>query len=218
MALNGFFITGTDTGVGKTWFTAGLTRALRMRGLPALGLKPILCGERTDAEMLAAANNETLTLNEINPVWWKPPVAPYTAAVIEDRPFDFAPIRETLARLAATHPGPFLIEAVGGWLVPITREISVREWAQELGLPVLVVCRAALGTLNHTRLTVESIRSSGLPLTGLVMNAHGTAEDDLAAQTNPAILEDLTNLPVWSVHDESDLAAPPPWIFPRSPS
>jgi len=212
--MNGLFITGTDTGVGKTWFTAALTRALRGTGVPALGLKPILCGERTDAEMLAAANGETLSLNEINPVTWKPPLSPYAASIIEDRPFDFAPVRETLERLAKRHPGPFLIEAVGGWLVPITRDVAVREWAVELGLPVVVVCRAGLGTLNHTLLTVESIRATGLPLVGLVVNFFGVAPEDMAAQTNPAILEDLTGLPVFKIYEKEDVGDLPAWLCP----
>lgn len=210
--MNGCFITGTDTGVGKTWFTAALTRALRAQGVPALGLKPILCGERTDAEILAAANGEILTLNEINPVACTPPLSPYAASVIEDRPFDFTPVRETLERLAQKYPGPFLIEAVGGWLVPITREIAVREWALEIGLPVVVVCRAGLGTLNHTRLTVESIRATGLPIAGLVVNHFGTDPGDMAAQTNPAILEDLTGLPVFKVYAGEELGELPAWL------
>lgn len=215
--MHGFFITGTDTGVGKTWVTAALTRALRARGVPALALKPILAGDRTDAEAYAAANGETLTLNEINPVTLIPPLAPYAACVIEDRPFDFTPVRETLAALAARFPGPFLVEGIGGWRVPITRDVSVREWAQELGLPVVVVVRAALGTLNHSILTIESIQAAGLRIPGLVMNFHGCAADDLAAQTNPAVLEDLTGLPIFRVQDETDFADLPAWIIPGNP-
>jgi len=212
--MTGFFITGTGTGVGKTWATAALTRALRSRGLPALALKPILAGPRTDAEIFAAANQETLTLQEINPVTLAPPLAPYAACVIEDRPFDFTPVRETLAALAARHPGPFLIEGIGGWRVPITRLISVREWAQELGLPVLIVAPAALGTLNHTLLTLDSIRASGLSVPGILMNFHGVAEDDLAACTNPAILEDLTGLPVFRFAEAAAFQDLPPWLLP----
>jgi dethiobiotin synthetase len=211
-AMHGLFITGTSTGVGKTWVTAALTRALRARGIPALALKPILAGERTDAELFAAANDETLTLNEINPVSLLPPLAPYAACVIEDRPFDFTPVRETLTALASRHTGPFLIEGIGGWRVPITRDISVREWAQELGLPVLIVASALLGTLNHTLLTLDSIRAAGLTVPGIVMNFHGTTADDLAAQTNPAILEDLTGLPIFRVHTEADFTDLPPWL------
>jgi dethiobiotin synthetase len=210
--MHGRFITGTDTGVGKTWFTAQLTRALRARGIPALGLKPILCGERTDAEILAAANGETLTLNEINPVTLAPPLAPYPASVIEDRMFDFTPVRETLAILAARHAGPFLIEGIGGWRVPITHDISVREWAGELGLPVLIVARAGLGTLNHTLLTLDSVRATGLSVPGIVMNFHQTSPDDPAVQTNAAVLEDLTGLPVFKVHHREDMDTLPSWL------
>lgn len=212
--MTGFFITGTGTGVGKTWATAALTRALRARGVPALALKPILAGLRTDAEVFAAANEETLSLQEINPITLTPPLAPYAACVIEDRPFDFTPVRETLATLAARHPGPFFIEGIGGWRVPITRDISVREWAQELGLPVLIVASAALGTLNHTLLTLDSVQSAGLAVPGILMNFYGTSEDDLAARTNPAILEDLCGLPVFRFAEEADFLDLPPWLVP----
>lgn len=215
--MHGFFITGTNTGIGKTWTTSALTRALRARGIPALALKPILAGERTDAEIFAAANQETLTLNQINPIHLTPPLAPYAACVIEDRPFDFSTVRQTLATLAANYPGPFLIEGIGGWRVPITRDISVREWAAELQLPVLIVASAALGTLNHTLLTLDSIRTCGLTVPGILMNFHGIPENDLAAQTNPAILEDLSGLPVFTYSTESDFLTLPPWLIPVKP-
>ena len=193
--MKGIFITGTDTGVGKTYFTALLTRTLRQQGIPAIALKPIASGDRSDAIQLATAMDGALPIGKINPIHFTTPLAPHAAGMLENRPFPWDLLRSHWKEMASTHPGPFLVEGVGGWRVPLDSTNTVREWARELGLPVLVVCRASLGTLNHTLLTVDSIRPAGLPLPGIVMNFHA-ALDDKAARTNPAILEDWAKLPV----------------------
>jgi dethiobiotin synthetase len=115
--------------------------------------------------------------------------------MLENRPFPWNQLRSHWRDISGCHPGPFLVEGVGGWRVPMDSTHTVREWAQELGLPVLVVCRATLGTLNHTLLTVDSIRQTGLSLPGVVMNFHAAPEDD-ATRTNPGILEEWSKLPV----------------------
>jgi dethiobiotin synthetase len=213
--MKGCFITGTDTGIGKTFFTALWTKTLREAGVPALALKPICCGERTDVEILAQANEEKLTLNQINPVHLLPPLAPYTACVVEDKPLDLPLVESTLAGLARNHPGPFLIEGVGGWLVPLTRDYWIRDWARDLALPVVVVARASLGTINHTLLTVESIRSAGLQVRGIIVNFNGL-EEDMATQTNPAVIEDLTGLPILNLDPGALTLALPEWLtFPE---
>ncbi|MEM9446287.1 MAG: dethiobiotin synthase, partial [Verrucomicrobiota bacterium] len=189
--MKGAFITATGTEIGKTYFTCQWVRALRQKQMPALGLKPIICGERTDAELIAKANEETLSLNEINPIWLQPPVSPLAACAIEDRPFDFSTLRDAVKNIYKKHSGPLLVEGVGGWLVPIVEDYYVRDWAQELQLPIVVVINAGLGTLNHTLLTVESIRQAQLDIIGIIMNFHNCPKD-LATQTNPAILEQIT--------------------------
>jgi dethiobiotin synthetase len=209
--VSGVFVTGTGTGVGKTCFTAAWTRHLRAAGGTALALKPIVCGEREDATRFAGANDERLTLNEINPIWLQIPLSPYAACVIEDKVLDWAPWRATWERLRAKEEGPFLIEGVGGWLVPLTRDFWVRDWALELGFPIVVVASAGLGTLNHTLLTVESVRAVGLPILGLVVNHHGVP-DDIASQTNPALLEELSGLPVWNFPEGGEPESWPTWL------
>lgn len=194
--MKGIFITGTDTDVGKTWVTAAWTRALRARGVPALALKPIACGDRQDAEVFARANGETLSLNEINPMFLAPPLAPYAASVIENRLLDVEGMIESVRALAKRFEGPFLVEGAGGWLVPIRSNYAVRDLAQEFGLPVVIVGRLGLGTLNHSLLTVESVRAAGLQVKGIILNAHGSNPQDMALATNPAILEDLARVPV----------------------
>ncbi len=191
------FLTGTDTNVGKTYVAARLIRALRREGIDAVGFKPLCCGGREDAELLHAASDGALTLNDVNPVWLRPPAAPYTAAMIEGRSIDLDLIRDTFTRLRAAHSS-LIVEGVGGWLVPITRDYSVRDLARDLALPIAVVFANRLGALNHTLLTVESIRATGLTCAGLIQN-HPTADapDEAAAvATNRAILEDLTGLPI----------------------
>jgi len=191
------FITGTDTGVGKTYVTTLLIRALRRAGLDAVGFKPLCCGERDDAEQLLAASDGALALDEVNPVWLRPPAAPYTAAMIEDRPIDLPLIRETYARLRARHQS-VIVEGAGGWLVPITRDYFIRDLAAECGLPVAVVFANRLGAINHTLLTVESIRAAGLTCAGIIQNQAAISPEieTIPTTTNGAVLQELSGLPI----------------------
>ena len=187
-----FFITGTDTGVGKTHFTAWLVRAWRRAGIDAVALKPIASGDREDALALQRAMDARLTLDEINPLHFREPAAPLVAAELENRTIDFpklnATVRDTAARF--THVA---VEGVGGWRVPLAKNYEVREWARDLALPVVIVARGTLGTLNHTLLTVESISSDGNTCAGIVVNAGPeTSPDlDLVRRRNVALLRDL---------------------------
>jgi dethiobiotin synthetase len=191
------FLTGTDTNVGKTYVATLLVRALRQAGLDTVGLKPICCGEREDAEALHEAADGVLNLNDVNPVWLRTPAAPYTAAMIENRAIDLALIRETFTRVRAAHRS-VIVEGVGGWLVPIGRDYLVRDLAVEMNLPVAVVVANRLGAINHTLLTIESIRASGLDCAGIILNqsAQVVAAEQIAIATNRAIIEELARVPV----------------------
>jgi dethiobiotin synthetase len=194
-----FFITGTDTGVGKTTFTCWLVRAWRSGGHDAAGLKPISTGDRNDAILLEKASDFRLSLDEINPVHFREPAAPLFAAQAENRTIDFAVIRAEIetAHRVFSH---LAVEGVGGWRVPLAPGYEVRDWARHLGYPVVVVARGTLGTLNHTLLTVESIRAAGLLCAGVVINAgpeeSSSPDFDLARSRNVALLRDLLGLPV----------------------
>jgi dethiobiotin synthetase len=194
-----FFITGTDTGVGKTWFTCWLVRAWRSLGHDAAGLKPICTGGRDDARWLERASDFRLSLDDINPLYFREPAAPLPAARLENRSIDFA----TLARSILSTKSRFshlALEGVGGWRVPLAPGYGVREWARDLGFPVVVVARGTLGTLNHTLLTVDSIREAGLTCAGVVVNAgpsEGVSPDlDLTRRRNVVLLGELLRLPV----------------------
>jgi dethiobiotin synthetase len=188
------FLTGTDTDVGKTYVAALLIRALRRAGLDTVGMKPICCGDREDAELLHAASDEALSLNEVNPVWLRTPAAPYTAAMIENRAIDLALIRETFARVQSARRS-VIVEGVGGWLVPIARDFLVRDLAMEMALPVAVVVANRLGAINHALLTVESIRAAGLECAGVIINQAAPLQD-IATATNRAVIEELAGVPV----------------------
>ena len=191
------FITGTDTAVGKTRVAALLVRALRANGVDAVGFKPICCGGREDAEALVDASAGAVNLNEVNPVWLRPPVAPYTAAMIEGRVVDVALVRETFARLREKH-AVVSVEGCGGWLVPVARDFSMGDLAEEFALPVLVVAANRLGVINHTLLTVAAIRVHGLKCAGVLLNqVAAPLADDAAALTNGAVLEELLDVPLF---------------------
>ena len=197
------FITGTDTNVGKTYVTVRLLRALRARGVDAVGFKPLCCGSRDDAEALRAASDDALSLNETNPVWLRAPASPYAAALIENRSIDLALIRETFMRLRERH-GTVLVEGVGGWLVPILRDYTMADLAAEWRLPVIVVVGNRLGALNHAALTVQAVRATELPCVGLILNhlpifAAADEENDgelLARTTNADVLSEWLDIRV----------------------
>lgn len=209
--MKGIFITGTDTAVGKTHFTALLTRGLRQHGIPAIALKPISCGDRSDAAKLSEAMAGALPIAKINPIHFAAPLAPYAAGTLENRPFPWDHLRSHWKEITSAHPGPFLVEGVGGWRVPLDSTRTVREWVQELELPVLVICRAGLGTLNHTLLTIDSIRAAGLNVAGLVMNFHATPENE-ATRTNPGILETCSGLPLARLSSDAKEWKIPVWL------
>jgi dethiobiotin synthetase len=195
------FITGTDTGVGKTFVTALLIRALRAKGVDAVGFKPICCGGRDDAEILRSASADALTLNEVNPVWLRTPAAPYVAAMIENRIIDLALIREVYAELRSRHAA-VLVEGVGGWLVPILHGYLVADLARDLDLPAIVVVANRLGALNHAALTFENMRHRGSSCLGLIMNEMpgpgepATDIESTARATNSGVLEDWLGVPI----------------------
>jgi dethiobiotin synthetase len=188
-----FFITGTDTGVGKTYATRLILQALREEGHDAVAYKPVACGDRDDAVILAAASGD-LPLDEINPVFLKTAVAPYVAGLLENRTVDPAELIAGFHQLAAKHQ-IVLVEGAGGWEVPIAADYLISDLAAALKLPVIVVAGNRLGALNHTILTVRAIQAKGLLCAGIIMNQLED-EMDTAMITNKGVIEDLTGVPL----------------------
>lgn len=213
--MKGVFITGTDTGVGKTYFTSFWTRSLKKAGRKVFPLKPVSSGDRSDAINLFEAAEGTITLDEINPIHFQPALAPFVACKLTQQIFPKELLQKHITRLQSKYSGPFLLEGVGGWRVPLDQDYGVREWAHELQFPVVVVARASLGTLNHTLLTIDSIRQANLSVLGIIVNLHQGSKDE-ASRTNPAIMEELTGLPVFLLAPEAQpTASLPSWLLLR---
>ncbi len=200
------FITGTDTGVGKTYVTRLILEALRNAGHDAVGYKPIACGDREDAVILAAASGE-ISMDEVNPVFLNTAVAPYVAGMLENRTVDPAVMLAGFHHLAARHK-IVLVEGAGGWEVPLAANYRVSDLAADLKLPVVIVVANRLGALNHILLTVNAIRSKGLVCAGVVLNQLAD-EMDTAMITNKSVIEDLTGVPLLDhlIHGQDFLEA-----------
>ncbi len=188
-----FFVTGTDTGVGKTHVTRLLLETLRQCGLDAVGYKPVACGDREDGRILASASGG-LDLDQVNPVYLQTAASPYVAGLLENQPVSPADLLAGFHQLAAAHP-IVIVEGVGGWEVPLGANYRVSDLAKDLGLPVILVAANRLGALNHILLTLGAIRAKGLVCAGIVLNQLDD-ELDTAMITNKGILEDLTGVPL----------------------
>ena len=197
----GVFITGTDTGIGKTFVTALLLAELRRRGVHAVAFKPIACGAsgRADAKLYAELMDGELSLEEINPIWLRKPLAPWVAARLEKRRLNLDRVHRQFRDLCSRFPF-VLVEGVGGWLVPIKQNYFVRELATDFKLPLIVVGRPRLGTLNHTLLTVESARAARLPVRVIVLNDSVGGKSGLPERTNGRAIQELTGIPVVVSH------------------
>ena len=204
-----FFITGTDTGVGKTHTAVQLLRRLRANGRSCAGFKPICCGDRRDAELLLSAGANGLTIDEINPLWLQTPAAPLTAAQIEAVNINIERLLDAFRKLAAQVDNVF-VEGVGGWMVPVRSDYFVKDLAVEIGLPVLVVAQNRLGCLNHTLLTLRSVQAAGLRCAGVVLNSP-SRDPDIAQTTNADILAGVLDVPLLPELAENAEELPPAW-------
>lgn len=197
-------VTGTDTGVGKTFVTCELVRSLRKEGIDAVGYKPVCCGDRNDAELLLEASENEEPIEAINPVWYQAPVTPSVAAELESKPVPLEDIRSHAESMAERHE-VLVMEGVGGWEVPMNGRDTFADLAEALGWPVVMVVANRLGALNHTLLTEHAIRDRGLPLVGVILN-HLTEDHDIAMTTNRVVLEDLLAAPVSCLENGDGLA------------
>ena len=199
---NTFLVTGTDTGVGKTYVTCQLVGALRKAGVDAVGYKSVCCGERTDAELLVAASGNAEPIEVLNPVWYQAPVTPAVAAELEGKPVSLDAIQTHAEALAERHD-VLLMEGVGGWEVPMTRTETFADLAQALGWPVILVAANRLGALNHTLLTERAIKDRGLEVLAVILN-HLTEDHHVAMTTNRRILNEFLTVPVHCLENDDD--------------
>lgn len=186
------FIAGTDTGVGKTLVTCAIAAAMGQGGTRVGVCKPIASGctlrdghwVSNDALALQRHCDLPLDVRTIQPIGYEAPVAPAVAAEQTGQPVHKGTIAKALHEIQE-HGDITLIEGVGGILVPLGEEMTVRDMAAWLDVPVVVVTRGNLGTLNHTALTCEAIKLSGLRFAGLVINQFGCDDADESVRTNP---------------------------------
>lgn len=166
-------MSATDTGVGKTLVACELIRRMRGRGIDAVGMKPVETGVGADGPLdalaLRAASGALDPLEDVCPQHFALPAAPAVAAEAEGRCVDPEALRRAFTRLAARHEC-VIVEGAGGLLVPLCPGLDMAGLAAALQLPVLVVARARLGTVNHTLLTLEALRSRGLHAVGVVVS------------------------------------------------
>jgi dethiobiotin synthetase len=175
--MNGFFITGTDTGVGKTWMTAALLHAIATYGLRVAGLKPLACGghatsdgwRNEDAELLMQHASVALPYTTVNPFLLREPIAPHIAARQAGLRLTAAALHETCTTVEEEIDW-VLIEGVGGWAVPLNDHETTAHFARLLGLPVIMVVGIRLGCLNHALLSCEAILGQRLKLAGWIAN------------------------------------------------
>jgi dethiobiotin synthetase len=173
-AVRGCLVTGTGTGVGKTVVAAAIVAALRARGQSVVAFKPVVTGLDEplepgwppDHELLAAVAGSDP--EAVAPLRFGPAVSPHLAAELTGTAIDPAELAAA-ARRAGENADALVVEGVGGVLVPLTPSYSVRDLARELGLPVVVAAAPGLGTINHTLLTLEAVRSAGLDARGVVL-------------------------------------------------
>lgn len=180
-APRGYFVTGTDTGVGKTRIAVALIHALRAQGLRVAGMKPVAAGHQPgelneDVVALMQASNVAADLRDVNPYAFEPAIAPHIAAAQAGVQIDLDVIRAAHARLSA-QADAVVVEGAGGWRVPLNEREDLADLAQALNVPVVLVVGLRLGCLNHALLTAESVARRGLPWAGWVGNAIDPAMD-----------------------------------------
>ena len=209
----GLFITGTDTGCGKTEITLGLMQALQLQGERVLGMKPVASGaletdeglRNEDALRIQAQCSEDLPYEQVNPFAYAPPIAPHLAAEASGRAIDLELIRSACRQLGEK-TDRLIVEGVGGWMVPLVGEATVADLAIRLELPVILVVGLRLGCLNHALLTDAAMRQSGVRIAGWVANQ---VEPDMASlEGNLASLRERLPAPCLGVV---------PWLDDPSP-
>ena len=180
--MKGLFVTGTDTGVGKTRVAVALIHALRARGLRVAAMKPVSAGSapgelNEDVTALLQAANVDADVSDVNPYAFAEPIAPHIAAQQAGVRIELEVIAAAYSRLAAA-ADVVVVEGAGGWRVPLNERDDMADLAQRLGLPVVLVVGLRLGCLNHALLTAESIAQRQLPWAGWVAN-HDRSDDGL---------------------------------------
>ena len=202
MLPNQFYVTGTDTGVGKSVASAALLHALRARGRRAIGMKPVASGcewidggwRNEDARLLQAASDPRPDYDDVNPFALRAPVAPELALRDDGVDLALTPILAAHARLASQGDA-MVVEGVGGWAAPLSAELDQLDLVRALRLPVVLVVGLRLGCINHARLSVRAIQGDGVELLGWIGNVIDPAMARI--DDNFGILRQRLPIPCW---------------------
>jgi dethiobiotin synthetase len=212
--VRGLFVTGTDTGAGKTVLSAALVAAMVAAGEPVRAYKPALtgldeppAGWPRDHELLGTLAG--MTPEEVAPLRYGPAVSPHLAAAMAGERIDPAQLVES-ARALADREGTLIVEGVGGLLVPFAEAFSVRDLAAELGLPLLIAARPGLGTINHTLLTLQAARAAGLEVRAVVLTPWAPQPSEMERSNRETIAHlgevEVVGLGAVAHPDRADLA------------
>ncbi|HIJ71426.1 MAG TPA: dethiobiotin synthase [Planctomycetes bacterium] len=212
---NGLFITGTDTGVGKTLVAGGIAKILNQAGFTVGVFKPVATGCKhhyeglvsTDAEFLRYCSNCDFELSVINPAGFVTPAAPVVCQEFERRYVDFAAIQTAYEQICEASDF-VIVEGIGGVRVPISGDVDVLELAKAFHLPVVIVARPYLGTINHTLLTIDAIRGAGLDVAGVVISGYEAASATYAEETGADVIAEYGQTEILAIvpqDEESDV-------------
>jgi dethiobiotin synthetase len=203
---NGILITGTDTGVGKTYVAVCITTALKQRGIDAGVMKPVETGchvrngrltPRDTLKLMKAARvSDPISL--VNPYQFRNPLAPFVAASLEKKKIDANKIISAYQALSGKHDF-MVVEGAGGVMVPLSQTYCFLDLAEDLGLPVLIVARPGLGTINHTLLTIAALRKRKLRIAGVVINYAEKRKTGTAEKTNPEVIEEISKVGILAI-------------------
>jgi len=196
------FVTGTDTGVGKTVITAGLLAVFSQQGYRTVAIKPFQTGIQANSGEAYFSDvmfyRKTALLDEpeslLNPVALEPPASPWVAAMLSKTVVDLTKVCCTIEEFSSRYD-LIILEGAGGLCVPIHKNFLIADFVRELKCPLLIVARSSLGTINHTLLTVNLARAKGIPISGVVVN--GLRKDaDPVESLNPWVIKELSGVPL----------------------
>jgi dethiobiotin synthetase len=202
----GLFVTGTDTGVGKTLIAGAIAKILTDKGLKVGVFKPIATGCKhswdglisDDTEFLSYCANSNFSPSTINPISYRTPAAPIVSAACDGSAIDFDRIAAAYKDICQ-NSDIVIVEGIGGVRVPLTEEFDLLDLAVEFALPAVIVARPNLGTINHTLMTIDCVRAAKLKIAGVVINGYKATESTAAEDTAPEVIAQCSGADILSV-------------------
>ena len=202
----GLFVTGTDTGVGKTLIAGAIAKILTDKGLKVGVFKPIATGCKrsweglisNDTWFLCYCANSNLSLSTINPVGYPTPAAPIVSAACDGPAIDFNRIAAAYKDICQ-NSDIVIVEGIGGVRVPLTEEFDLLDLAAEFALPAVIVARPNLGTINHTLMTIDCVRAAELKIAGVVINGYKATESTVAEDTAAEVIAKCSGADILAV-------------------